>query len=849
MAFLSLVALLVAFGALSKAGRLGGELKILRREVDWLRSDRIRRSGREDAGDAVREVALDAPVPEPEPVDPATPGLGPFSDLVWAELRWRAPPGSSAPFKTGPGIPPPEPPSEEGPDAEGAVTQEAVPEEKAREEPVAVARDWRLGKKPTPTIGSIPQPTVDQKKGAAADLEARIGGTWLLRIGLVSLAIALALFASSVVPDLSPGAKVALAYAGALAFFGIGKFFAARLEKFARPVMAGGLAFGFFVAFAAHFVPAMQVVSLPVSIVWMVVSMITVLIAAERWQSQPTAGLAILLGQISAFVSAGDAGAYSLVMIGLLALTAVILLLRHRWVALGVFAVAASYGSHLLWIFAERDPIPGDQGFWINFAFLTSYYVVFLIADVLWWRRNHQHQGETLTPAQVRSARQLGPTNLVLYVAVTTFVFVVTGAGIETIEWFFLTLGVVQGGLAWFYWDVNHRDFVYYPAFGTVLWTLGLFATFDALALNLVLSSQALLMLIAAHRTRLWIFHALAQAAMFVAFIHYLLYPSPSPVTLAFFLGGLGVASVYLLKASLEEIWYTEGSPSEWFGGEGTDDVDKGLAGAFTSFFAPLASKLAPLHGVLGGFVVVREAAQYLDLGTSMALFLSTVALLMVATALVRGRVALLYAVTVIAASVLYFAQVITGGLATLLLLGGLVTSALILVHFTADRFSDSAARQAAWQAHLVVAFVLMAGLYGTLLGGRRVSGRPRLVGVAGATAGIPGARRRGRSAHDGWGASRGAGDLPDCHHGHVLAGFRARNRPHRPGRRRGNRRTDLGGRLGHPHPRGRGPSQEPRPVHRGLCSASRRVLLLPRRTTRGGRPLLLPVGRIVCAL
>ena len=362
MAFLSLVALLVAFGALSKAGRLGGELKILRREVDWLRSDRIRRSGREDAGDAVREVALDAPVPEPEPVDPATPGLGPFSDLVGAELRWRAPPGSSAPFKTGPGIPPPEPPSEEGPDAEGAVTQEAVPEEKAQEEPVAVARDWRLGKKPTPTIGSIPQPTVDQKKGAAADLEARIGGTWLLRIGLVSLAIALALFASSVVPDLSPGAKVALAYAGALAFFGIGKFFAARLEKFARPVMAGGLAFGFFVAFAAHFVPAMQVVSLPVSIVWMVVSMITVLIAAERWQSQPTAGLAIILGQISAFVSAGDAGAYSLVMIGLLALTAVILLLRHRWVALGVFAVAASYGSHLLWIFAERDPIPGIKG-------------------------------------------------------------------------------------------------------------------------------------------------------------------------------------------------------------------------------------------------------------------------------------------------------------------------------------------------------------------------------------------------------------------------------------------------------------------------------------------------------
>ena len=693
MTFLLVVALIVAaVGAQIRAARLADEFKTLRREVEWLRT-RIERSDRDGVGDAARETTSDAPVSEP--VDPATPGVRDVSDLAW-----RAPPARPAPFQTVPSIRPPEPPDEEDESAEGAVSQESAPEEPVPEE------------KPTPTIEPIPQPTVGEKKAAATvDLEARIGGTWLLRIGLGILAIALALFASSVVPDLSPGAKVALAYAGAVAFFGTGKFFEAKLEKFARPVMAGGLAFGFFVAYAAYFVPAMRVVSLPISIAWMVASMIAVLVAAERWQSQPTAGLAILLGQISAYVSAAAADTYSLVMIGLLALTAVVLLLRHQWVALGVFAVVASYGSHLLWIFAGGDPILGDQSFWINLVFLTSYYVVFLIADVLWWRRNHEQQEETLTTAQVRSARQLGPTNLVLYVSVTTFVFVVSGAGLETIEWFFLTLGVVQGALAWFYWDVNHRDFVFYPAFGTVLWTLGLFATFDALALNLVLASQALLLLIAAHRTRLWIFHGLAQAAMFVAFIHYLAYPSPSPVTLAFFLGGLGVASVYLLKASLEEIWYGDGGPEEWFGGEGTGDVDKGLAGAFTSFFTRLAPKLAPLHGVLGGFVLVREAARYLKPGTSMVLFFSTVQLLLVATALVRGRVALLYAVSVIAVSVVYFVWLIPGALATLLLIGGLAASALILVHFTADRFSDSEAWHAARHAYFVVAFVLVGAL------------------------------------------------------------------------------------------------------------------------------------------
>ncbi len=720
MTILLVVALIVAVGAQIRTARLAGEFKTLSREVKWLRAQWIERSHRDEVGDAAGETVAATPEPEPEPqleaepidpatpADPAAPGLGPLSDVVGAELRWRAPPGGPAPFKTTPSIPPPEPPGEEGPGADGAITQETVSEEPASEEIQKIARDWWLGKKPTPTELDQTDEAVAKspitkkkvrKKAAAVDLEARIGGTWLLRIGLGILAISLALFASSVVPDLPPWAKVVLAYAGALAFFGTGKFFEAKLEKFARPVMAGGLAFGFFVAYAAYFVPAMQAVSLPVSIAWMVASMIAVLVAAERWQSQPTAGLAILLGQISAYVSGGDADTYSLVMIGLLALTAVILLLRHRWVTLGVLAVAASYGSHLLWIFAERDPIPGDQGFWINLAFLTSYYVVFLIADVLWWRRNHEHQGESLTPAQVRSARQLGPTNLVLYVSVTTFVFVVSGAGLETIEWFFLTLGVVQGAIAWFYWDVNHRDFVFYPAFGTVLWTLGLFATLDALALNLVLASQALLLLIAAHRTRLWIFHGLAQAAMFVAFIHYLAYPSPFPVTLAFFLGGLGVASVYLLKASLEESWYGDGSPEEWFGGEGTGDIDKGLAGAFTRFFARVAPRLAPLHGLLGGFVLVREAVRYLDPGTSMVLFLSAVQLLLVATVLARSRVALLYAVSLIAVSVLYLVWLIPGALATLLLLGGLATSALILVHFTAGRFSDSEARDAARRA------------------------------------------------------------------------------------------------------------------------------------------------------
>ena len=67
----------------------------------------------------------------------------------------------------------------------------------------------------------------------------------------------------------------------------------------------------------------MRAVPLPVSIAWMVASMIAVLVAAERWTSQVTGGLAIVLGQVSVLVTAGQADIYSLIMIAFLAVTEV----------------------------------------------------------------------------------------------------------------------------------------------------------------------------------------------------------------------------------------------------------------------------------------------------------------------------------------------------------------------------------------------------------------------------------------------------------------------------------------------------------------------------------------------
>ena len=510
------------------------------------------------------------------------------------------------------------------------------------------------------------------------DLETTIGTTWVLRAGLGILAIALALFARTVVTQLPNSGKVALAYAASLAFFGLGKFFEEKLERFARPVMAGGLSFAFFVAFAAYFVPQMRAVPLGVSIGWMLFSTVTILVAAERWKSEPTAILAIVLGHLPAQVASSATDLYSLVMIAFLAATAIMLLLRHNWVSLGLVAVVASYGAHLLWFLVDPAATPSDSGaIPLNLAFLTSYYVIFQAADLRWWRLRGERAEDTDDEVEVdpRHAHALGPVNLALYAIAATYVFFAHSDSPANIEWYYITLGVLQCGLAWLYRKANHEDFVFYPVFGAILWTIGMFAALDALVLNLALASQALILLLVAHRTGLRMVYGLAQAAMIVTFVHYLAYPPPDAVTLPIFFGGLGIATVYFAKAALEERWY----------------------GAF--------SLISPAHAALGAVVVLREAFAYFDGDPGLGFFVFGAQAIVLLVAAGLGSVSLLLGLTVFAASSPLVVESLPRGssIPALVLLLGLAVSAMGLVRPLWTRFGEGQ-RQMVFAASFVVA-------------------------------------------------------------------------------------------------------------------------------------------------
>lgn len=461
--------------------------------------------------------------------------------------------------------------------------------------------------------------------GGPSAFEARFGSTWLLRIGLVFLVLAAALFALVVTPRVGPAGKVSLAYAFAALLFGAG-LLSRRLRNFAQPVMAGGLSIAFFVSYAAYFIEPMRCVPVPVSLSLMGVFVAAILFFSDRWRSEFTGGLAIFLGHAATFVAARSLESpapSSLVAVIFLSAAAVVLLLRHSWVMLSLFAVVAAYGSHALWITLAEDVATPRQALYVNLAFLSSYYLIFASSDLIWWRRrdsakdgtpNGEPQEATSAPAATPTlGLTLAPLNLVLYTGLVSLIYLETEVFLGSIHLFYFALAGVQGVLAVVHRKGGHQRFLLYPAASTVLLTLGFFSAFERLALNLVLAGEAMVLLMVAHQTRLRLFHLLSQAALAANFIHYWIYAATIDPSRARFMGGMLTAAVYLVKSSLEEIWYGRGSTFRWIESRPVSKFLRELSDAFDRTYGLLTPVLPHLHAAGGALILIHQSGQFLS--------------------------------------------------------------------------------------------------------------------------------------------------------------------------------------------------------------------------------------------
>jgi hypothetical protein len=188
-------------------------------------------------------------------------------------------------------------------------------------------------------------------------LETQLGRYWLSRIGIVSLITGIALLILTYFAELGPVVRVAVGYAMAAAVAWAGLRIARTHEMFGRIVFGGGLAIGYFVTYALHFVAALRVVdSEPIGVALVALAIGGIVVTAHRMRSETVAGIALFLGLHTGMLS--EVTALSLIATTLLAAGAAFFLANNRWVIVPLSTVVAVYSTHATLAFGSAVVSP-----------------------------------------------------------------------------------------------------------------------------------------------------------------------------------------------------------------------------------------------------------------------------------------------------------------------------------------------------------------------------------------------------------------------------------------------------------------------------------------------------------
>ena len=198
-----------------------------------------------------------------------------------------------------------------------------------------------------PILAAVKEPPVS--------FELRLGTYWLVRIGAVLILTGLVFFGNLAYQKMGAGGKVALLYLASGLMLGAGAWWQRKaasesLHNFAQVLFAGGLAAVYFTTYAAHHVPALQVISSALLdgalllgwagyIAWI----------ADRRKSELLALFATGLAYYTSVIT--PVGAFTLYSNLVLTVTAVFFLVRNRWAGLSWASMVATYAAYAWWRF------------------------------------------------------------------------------------------------------------------------------------------------------------------------------------------------------------------------------------------------------------------------------------------------------------------------------------------------------------------------------------------------------------------------------------------------------------------------------------------------------------------
>jgi uncharacterized membrane protein len=356
-------------------------------------------------------------------------------------------------------------------------------------------------KESLPTPPPIPQPQAEEKTvaqsivasdGEKLNLELKIGQTWFVRLGLLSLITGLIFLSNYAYKNWLFGAS---AEVKSIVFFTLSLALSAtgmRLEKrneklkhYGRALTAGGLATAYYTLYATHFTESLYCISSPIIAGLLLTAWAGIMLAYAVWKrSQIVSILATSLAFYGTIVN--PAGGLSLFSALLLSASGVFLFSRYRWVSVGFTTLIAAYASHAFWLsFYPQQTSP-----LLEHAYLISYWLIF--SSSLFIKRKSSDKSSALFAALNNAAFWfLTCFSLPSFSPVSHFSTLSAGIALLYFSCFAFFRKSHASEVA--------QTFLYQ---GLFLITLAILTEFSGAYRFIILGAEALLLLAAAHRSK-----------------------------------------------------------------------------------------------------------------------------------------------------------------------------------------------------------------------------------------------------------------------------------------------------------------------------------------------------------
>jgi uncharacterized membrane protein len=275
--------------------------------------------------------------------------------------------------------PPPLPPL---PKAIAAPPPPPAPDWQKMESTRAAAQPLLPPPPPAAPLRPVEDSTVER-----SGFEMAVGSYWLVGLGVIFL-LATLVFAGNYaykqwILGAGPVFKISLMLVVCALVTGVAVWLERAHESlvnYARMVGAGGLAGFYYTIYAAHYVPALQVIQSPVIAAALLLAWSAVIIALAEWkQSEILAVFAIALAFFT--TSLNPIGYFSLFTNLILTVAAVVFLVRNRWAYVTYVSLLGTYLGFLVGQSMEGGASADGSTLWVvRLGFILAYWSVYTFA-------------------------------------------------------------------------------------------------------------------------------------------------------------------------------------------------------------------------------------------------------------------------------------------------------------------------------------------------------------------------------------------------------------------------------------------------------------------------------------